>query len=127
MIILFIFYKMNKYKVLFRLKIIIDKENELIRRIEDYNQFVDTFDNFYKNKTYQAGMSFLYLKKYQEELLKVLDPVFDKDMINNLQINIDSIEEILKELSFLSKNTIKIRKGKMVESLYFEEGVFSKN
>jgi len=125
-----IHYRINRANTIMYNNILKEKEDVLIEHIHEYNIFVDSFDNFYKNKTYQAGLGFLQLKLYQQELLEVLDPVIDADMVVKLQTNIVEIDDLLKELSFLSKHTIKVRKpsaGKIIDPIYFDETKFSKN
>jgi len=130
MLFVYIYYlnvKSNENAIKKKLK---EQEYKLIKYVENYNRFVDGFDNFFKQKIYTTGLGFLSLKKYQEDLIEVLDPILDSEMIASLQISNIEIENLLKELSFISKNTIRFRKenkSSIINEIYFDESKFSKN
>ncbi len=122
-------YKMILNNLDTRTRLLETREDDLIYHMDEYNKFVESFDGFYKNKIYQAAMGFMQLKEYQNELLDVLDPVLDKDMILYINRTNFLLDDILKELSFLSKHTVKNKKRveSVIKETYFDETKFSKN
>jgi hypothetical protein len=119
----------------------IDKENnrkkeildnaflKLKENIDIHNQSIRTFDNFTKNNVYEIALCYLKLKFYQQELVKSLDPYLDHLMIDNLIKTNEKIDDILMEMSFLSKINIKSNKKDLsiIKEVFFEENGYSKN
>ena len=106
------------------------KENELNEHIDGYNLLSENFNNYYKNRVYQAALSFVQLKKYQSELIEILDSDIDNEMINFLKVNNQEIENILKEMSFISKKSLIINDNKsasILENIYLDSFKIWKN
>lgn len=66
--VVYLYHRLSKQELVRIQKDVIAREDNLNEHIINYNKVIKNFNDYYKNKTYQAGLSFLQLKKYQQDL-----------------------------------------------------------